>query len=298
MAVALAERTLLVTGASGGFGRRLVPLLAAQPGRSVRALAHRRAVDAGVETVRGDLRHRESLAAALVGVETVLHLAAVTHSHAARDYREVNAEGTRNLVAAAAAAGVRRVVLMSSRAAVPGGGAYAASKLAAEEAVRGAPLEWVVLRPAEVYGPGSTDAVATLVHWLRRWGFAPVVAPDQGKVAPAHLDDVAAATCRALDPAAPSGRVHTLAGDEELTLRQLVGRIARVLGVPGRALPVPLSLARMLAAGCRLVGSRLLVADQMPRLLAPKSGDLASARRDLAFAPRPLDAGLADWLDR
>ena len=109
-------RLVLVTGATGYVGRRLLPLLL-DAGVRVRALAREpgaaRLPD-GVDAVRGDVTAPDSLPPALEGVDVVVHLAAITADRKAPPggYDAVNADGTAALARAAAAAGVQGFVHM------------------------------------------------------------------------------------------------------------------------------------------------------------------------------------------
>ena len=100
---------VLVTGAAGEVGRRLVGRLACDgwrvrglvlPGDPLRA----RLDGTACEMVEGDIRRPETLVAAVAGVDAVLHLAAVILARNPADYDAINRRGTANLVAAAAAA--------------------------------------------------------------------------------------------------------------------------------------------------------------------------------------------------
>src|SRR5262245_2847355 len=106
--------TVLVTGAAGGIGQRLLPALARADWRTV-ALVHRRPVEGTAEVSRGSLNDWTSLRRAVDGADAVLHLAARTHARRSRDYWRTNVEGTERLLKAAEGAGVGRFVLVSSR---------------------------------------------------------------------------------------------------------------------------------------------------------------------------------------
>ncbi len=132
--------TILVTGASGALGDRLVPLLRSR-GYTVRALVHTQPVAGADELARGDLLDAASLDDAVAGTDAVLHLAARTHARSTADYRLVNVTGTENLARAAAAAGTRRFVYVSTRAISADGGGYSVSKRDAEAVVARAGLD-------------------------------------------------------------------------------------------------------------------------------------------------------------
>jgi UDP-glucose 4-epimerase len=178
---------VLVTGASGFIGRALVPALVAA-GHDVRAASRGAPAFAPpVETVsHGDLRVAPGDAVnwrpLLAGVDAVVHLAGIAHTGQgvpAADYDRVNHRATRALAAAARTAGVRRVVLLSTIRAQTGPQAdhvlteedapaptdpYGHSKLAAETALADSGVDFTVLRPVLVYGPGVKGNLRTLAR--------------------------------------------------------------------------------------------------------------------------------------
>ncbi len=287
---------LLVTGASGEIGPRLLDALA---GRGVRALTRREAPPfelPGVSWVRGDVLDPGSLARATEGVDAVLHLAALTHSRDPAAYERVNADGTRNLLQASQAAGVERFVYLSSRALGEAGGGYSASKLHAEEHVRGARLAWVILRPAEVYGSGGRDPILSLAQSLERRPYAAVLGDGSYRLSPVLVDDVIPAIVRALDSDAAPGQTYTLAGPQEFSYLTLLERLEAARGLSRRLrIRVPLVCGKLMIACSSRLGFSGLVPDQIPRLVLAKASDNSAAERDLGYAPRSLEAGLA-WL--
>ncbi|MFF5176061.1 NAD-dependent epimerase/dehydratase family protein [Micromonospora sp. NPDC000089] len=113
--------TVLVTGAAGRIGGMLRPRLVAG-GWALRLLDRQDQAPAGpgepVQIVRADLDDAAALARACVGVDAVLHLAALPHEDSWENILRVNVDGTRTVLEAARAAGVPRVILASSNHAV------------------------------------------------------------------------------------------------------------------------------------------------------------------------------------
>ena len=284
-------RGVLVTGASGGIGSRLLRGLG-EHGWRRRCLVHRRAVADADETAQGDLAAPASLRDAVAGAAAIVHLAAVTHSRSAARYDEVNVVGTQNLLTAAREAGVRRFLFVSTRAISPEGGAYSRSKHRAEEAVRGAGLPWTIVRLPEVYGIGSTEGVDRIIARVRQGGFVPVVGGGADVLCPAHVDDIVGACLRALEMPGAIGRTYTLAGPC-LTMREFADLAGVAAGRRPRVLSVPIPAVAVLAALSRFLPLPLYP-DQLARLRAPKPLASADAEADLAFRPRPLREGLTD----
>jgi NADH dehydrogenase len=283
-----------VTGAAGFFGRRFLEAIRhRQPDATLRVLVHRRPVPPveKVEALRGDLDDALGLESLLRGIDTVVHFAAVTHASSRDEYFRVNARGTANLVLACRRAGVRRFVLVSSRAVHPGCGDYGRSKHAAEDAVRAGGMPYVILRCAEVYGPGSAEGLNALLAALRR---APVVPYPAGgaPLAPLHLDDAVAAVVEAAIRSYVANETYTLAGPRTYTVGEVLGAACRLWGVRPLRVPVPLPVVGVLARALAVLGRPVVRYDQVSRLRCPKESDIEKARRDLGFSPRSLEEGL------
>lgn len=286
---------ILVTGASGGLGVRLLTVLRAMEKVSVRVLVHKNAVGvSGVERVEGDLSDLESLQVAATGVDRVLHLAARTRTHRENEYHEVNVEGTHNLLTACTNNSVSRFVFMSSGAAHPEGGAYSKSKLYAESRVRAWQGNWVILRPREVYGPGTTEGVHKLLRWIEKYRMVPVIGDGRYGLSPVHIDDVVRATVQALVRDGIAGETLTLAGPETMDFLTLLDRLGIVAGLKPKKVYLPASLVRGAARVFSALGMSVLMPDQVPRLLCDKPSDNGPAARLLDFNPRTLEEGLGD----
>jgi uncharacterized protein YbjT (DUF2867 family) len=218
---------VLVTGGTGRLGRALVARLVAE-GRPVRT-ASRGPGQAGVEHVRADLRTGEGLAAAVDGVDVVVHCATANG--------RADVTLAENLVAAAAQARRPHVVYVSivgvDRIPHP----YYRAKLAVEELLARSGLPWTVLRTTQFH-----DFVAQFFDLQRR---SPVFAVLGGvSVQPVDVREVAA---RLADLAAgpPAGRVEDLGGPEVWSLRELADLYAQARGLRRAVLPVPLPGAVM-----------------------------------------------------
>jgi NADH dehydrogenase len=287
--------TVLVTGAAGAVGAALLDELRAASWRS-RCLEHRRAVRGADEIVRGDLADPPSLARAMVGVDAVLHLAAVTHARRPRRYTEVNVGGTTALVEAFRCAPVQRLVLVSTRAVSPRGGAYSVSKLGAEKVVRALGPRQAIVRLPEVYGTGGAEGVDLLVS-LAAAGRT-LALPGRGghEVSPVLVDDVVGPLVAALDAGAAAGRTYTLAGPA-MTTRCFAEACVATFGSGSRIAHVPIS-ALAVASTLARVAPLPLYPDQLRRLRAPKPGPSPEAHADLGFRPRGVEEGLAVTRER
>lgn len=281
--------TVLVTGASGGLGHRLLGRLR-DAGWRTRGLVHRRPAADADESVSGDLADPASLERAASGVDAVLHLAALTHARRANDYRAVNVDGTARLLRAAESAGARRFVHVSTRAIAATGGAYSASKLEAERLVAAAAIEAVIVRLPEVYGADSREGIDDLIARARRGAPLPVVGAGDEEMRPVHVDDALEALVAALGSGARAGATYTLGG-ERLTARQVAAECRRAFGSRSRIVRLPVAAVRAGSLAAHVLPLPLYP-DQLARLQAPKPPPSAEAERDLGFRPRSFSQGL------
>ena len=123
---------------------------------------------ADVENVNGDLGQIDSLIQASKGVDTIVHLAAITHAHKHSLYDEINHLGTENLIQAAKLCGVRRFIFLSTKTASYNGGAYANWTILAEESLKREELGWTIPRPAEVYGIVGNRGIRKITDMIKK----------------------------------------------------------------------------------------------------------------------------------
>ncbi|MCC6341715.1 MAG: NAD-dependent epimerase/dehydratase family protein [Bryobacterales bacterium] len=309
---------VLVTGATGFLGWHIAHQLL-ERGERVRVLARdpgRVAELEGAETAAGDLRDADSLARAVRGCSMVYHAAAdyrLWARHGEELYQS-NVDGTRNILRAAREAGVERVVYTSTVGCIgiPSGGigdetvpvalesmagAYKRSKFLAEQtalsfAEEGFPV--VIVNPTAPVGDHDRKPTPTgkiIVDFLR------------GKM-PAYVDtglnlvdarDTARGHLLAAEKGKPGERY--ILGCENLTLKEILERLARLAGAPAPRIQVPYGVA-YLAGVCSTAWA--MVTGTEPR--APLDGvrmarkkmfvTWEKARNELGFAPGPVDGAL------
>ena len=264
----MADDACLITGATGFVGGHLAQRLLGE-GHLVRCLVRSssdtsllEALD--VEIVAGDLTTAGSLAAAAEGCRYVLHCAARVSDWGTREeIARVNVEGTRNLLEASADASVQRFVHFSTTDVYgyPGGAQideshsptgfrnwYAQTKLGAEEEVRRVAesyaLEAVVLRPATVYGPRSTDVVGGIARAVRD---RKMLLVDGGRAVAGlcYVDNLVDAAVLALRHEAAPGQAFNVSDGLDVTWRRFTDDLAEGLGAP----PVRWSLPYPIANG-------------------------------------------------
>src|SRR5579884_964503 len=317
MAGAFNGRPILITGATGFIGWHVARKIL-ERGHKVRALARpgSRVKELDVETVTGDLRDPESLRRAVSGCGTVFHLAA-DYRLWARHPDELfasNVEGTRNLLTAAQQSGVGRVVYTSTVGCigVPAGGignedlpvswgemtgAYKQSKFQAEQvalefARSGFPV--VIVNPTAPVGDHDFKPTPTgriVLDFLA--GRMPAFV-DTG-LNLVDVNDTAEGHLLAAEHGRPGERY--ILGHENLTLQQILERLASISGRKAPRLRIPYAVAYV--AGLASTGWAN-VTGREPRApldavkMARKKMFVTSekARKELGWKPRPVDGAL------
>ncbi len=231
---------ILVTGATGRIGSRLVPRLVRRD-HYVRVLVrHPESATAlrapGVDIVRGDITDARSLAQAVTDMDAIVHLAAFFRGATPAQAQAVNVDGTVALAHAAVAAEVQQFVFISTNLVYgPGHGerfreqhplhptsAYPISKLAAEQALltlhqtQGLGLR--ILRLAFVYGEGDPHLTEGM-RWFSNWN-------SNQEMHLVHHADVGQAVALVLDTPNIDGQIYNVADDEPTA----AGDIVRLLG--------------------------------------------------------------------
>jgi NADH dehydrogenase len=250
---------LLLTGATGSVGSRLLPLLL-ERGEDVRCLVREprrlgpRRVD--VQIALGDLGEMSDpylVRQALRGVDTVIHLAATIRDQPPHRIEELNGLASVRLLRAAERSGVKRFVFFSAlNASVAQRTRFFRAKWLAERAVASSPLETTIFAPSIVYD--RSDPWITL---LRRFSFLPVLpVSGEGRASfePIWAQDAARCVVAALERS--DRKRYELAGPELLSYDEMSDLVSRVAGRPRRLVHMPLPLVR---AG--LIASRSVVGE-------------------------------------
>ncbi|MEM6788342.1 MAG: NAD-dependent epimerase/dehydratase family protein [Myxococcota bacterium] len=316
---------ILVTGATGFIGRRLVrrllddgyaPRLFVRPTAVApegdRLLAPEDARWTDLPFVVGDVAEVDTVHRAVRDTATVFHLAAKVGDWGRRaDHRAVTVRGTEHVLGEAARREAR--VILASSVVVYGEqlgavtcdeqrplgreayGPYGDAKRAAErvarnlEAERG--LRVTVVRPTNVYGPGSKPWVDAPVEAMRQ-GLPALIGDGRRDAGLAYVDNVVDVFVRAAATPAAVGRTYNANDECGVTWREYFTDLARLVGArcPPRSLPMP--AARLLAPTARTLWDLLRREDRAP--LTPEALHLlaadhrvpsARARRELGHRP-------------
>jgi 2-alkyl-3-oxoalkanoate reductase len=260
--------TVALTGGTGFIGGAIIRRLLQERVR-IRALVRPASISScfeaqGLTWIQGHLGSDESLRRFLDGASVVIHCAGSVRGASEADFVPANVSGVEKIVHAARdSADPRRFLLISSLAArAPELSHYAASKRLGEDVLRGAArgIEWTILRPPAVYGPGDRELLP-LLQWMRR-GLLFVPGGGSGRFSMIFISDLTEAILTWLKSGAGAGccfEVHDgKAGgycweDVRETAAALYQRSIHRIDIPRGVLE---SAAQLNAAAARVIGYR------------------------------------------
>jgi uncharacterized protein YbjT (DUF2867 family) len=248
-------RTLAVTGGTGFVGSHLLRAALAQ-GYDVRALTRGwKPPEDEIAWVDGALDRPETLVKLCSGADAVIHIAGLINARSRAQFETVNVGGTANAIDAARAAGVRRFVHISSLAArEPELSNYGASKAKSERLVAASGLNWTIVRPPAVYGPGDKETFE--LFKMARRGI--VALPPRGRFSVIHVEDLCRLLLAVLDDADSWTETYEPDDGRERgwehrhfarTLGRLFGRRAVTIAMPKPVMRVASGLDRLLHRG-------------------------------------------------
>jgi NADH dehydrogenase len=242
---------LLITGANGRLGRRLIERLARlTPPIPVRAVVRSEqaaktlaALPEAIrpETIVLDYADTEKLTEAARGCRYAVHLVGILKESPNSRYEDAHEASARSLAQAATAAGLRRVVCLSIIGSGPESkNACLASKGRAEQILLDSKTPALILRVGMVLGPG--DPAARGIRKQSQARFLPLVAGGGRRNQPIYCNDVVEAMVAALSRGGLDDLILNLAGPESIPHRDLVHRVAALNGHRPIIIPIPYGL--------------------------------------------------------
>lgn len=230
-----------------------------------------------MELVAGDLNQATALATLLQDAAAVIHGAGAVRGNCQADFDAVNVSGTANLLTAVVSTcpSARVIHLSSIVAREPQLSYYSRSKRSGEDLLHDCPgLDWVVIRPPAVYGPGDKEMLPIFQTMAR--GFATVPGSPEARTSLIHVADLVAAILACLTADAARGRIFELDDGTPggYSWRELAAIGAATFGRRVRLWQIPAPLLNLVAHAnsrlARLTGSA-------PMLTPPKLRELRHA---------------------
>jgi NADH dehydrogenase len=290
---------IFVTGATGFVGHAVVRALLTH-GFLVRCLVRpgSEALLKGFESidrVPGDVLEPDGLSPSVEGCAAVIHLVGIIREQRASGvtFDRLHTQATANMLGVAREAGVKRYIQMSAVGTRSGAvSRYHRTKWQAEEVVRASALDWTIIRPSLIFGPGD-EFISVLARMIRRLPAVPVLGDGQYQLQPVGVEQVAEGFARALRLPLTVGQTYEVGGPEAYRFVDLLDKIGSALGLPRvRKIHVPLGLIKTMT---RSFGWLPFFPVTMDQLIMLEEGNVTDPSRfyaDFGITPEPIAVSL------
>ncbi len=286
---------ILIAGSTGYIGQHLARRLAKQ-GERPRCLARdpykaaRLFPGDQVEVAQGDTTQPETLAAAMQGVDMVVHAAFITADRKegpGNSYAATNVRGTENLVKAAEAAGVKHMIEISglgTRSDKPG--SYMQGRYLAEKTLKESNLDWTIIRPSVLFGKDA-PFLKGLADLIRTSPVVPLIGGGKVMFQPIYVEDVVSIILKVLaEPQSYSHATCTIGGPDYYSFTQIIDALLRAMRKKRLKAPVPRPLVAIGAAVMEAILPRPpLTRAAMTLFSFDNTTDLDSVETQFGFKP-------------
>jgi uncharacterized protein YbjT (DUF2867 family) len=239
---------------------------------------------------------------AMQGIDTVINAVQFPNNPIERKskgwtFEEVDYKGTVNQVNAAKAAGVKRFVYVSGvGAAADAPQHWFRFKWLAEDHLQKSGLEWAVLRPTWVFGPGD-HALNKLVGFTNFLPFLPLFGSGKQAMQPVFVDDVARAAADLATKDGVTGKVYEIGGPQRMSMDEVLKTALSVKGRKRFILHNPVFVGKAIGTVAALAPfNPPLTADAVEFILQPAVADNSALEAALQPKLTPLREGLESYL--
>lgn len=237
------KRKILVTGATGFIGRKLVPELAKK--HEVICFVRKTSKIKELEKLKvkfafGDMLDRSSVSRALKDISIVIHLAT---SHL-QGNEKLNIKGTRIIIEECKKNRIKRLVFISSMATKRRTlDDYGRAKKEIEKIVENSGVDYTILRPSIIYSRKNLSLIGKSISFPF---VIPVIGNGRYKINPVHIDDVVKAICKAIDSKKATNKGYDVAGGENISFNEIIRICKEKFKIRKIAIHVPISLCLLI----------------------------------------------------
>jgi len=234
----------------------------------------------GFELAYGDAQDADSLKRALRGTDAFVHVAGIQY--------------TPQVLEAMRRTGVNRLLLVSSTSAHSRFTFRSAPRLKMEALLSGSGLSWTIVRPSMIYGSELDHNMHKLLRFLDRSPVFPMFGSGENLWQPVYYEDVVQGVVAALERRGTVGQIYDLPGAQALSYIEMVRVAAGALGRKARIVRVPTGPVRRVLEVAEVLRIPFPIkAEQVLRLNEDKAYPYEKAKKELDYAPRSFEEGIA-----
>ncbi|PKB67594.1 MAG: hypothetical protein BZY81_04350 [SAR202 cluster bacterium Io17-Chloro-G4] len=287
---------VLVTGATGFLGRRVVPALLARH-HQVRCLVHtpgreRVFPPRTVDIQYGNVLNPDALTVAFNGVDAAVHLVGTIRRGNRNTYDQINRQGVANVVAAAKAARVKHLVFVSAIGATGNPGyPYLFSKWQGEQEVANSGLSYTIIQSSIIFGPGD-EFLNTIAAMVKTLPVVTVAGSGKNRIQPIDVEDVSWCIATAVDLEVLKGKTIELGGPEQLSINEVFGIVARTMGKRRLRLHLPVWLMFIMTWFSQVLPRPPITMDQLRLLPMRNVAEPQSVEDNFGFTPKTVEGNI------
>ncbi len=276
---------ILVTGATGFVGTNLILELQKKQAYSLRCLVYENNnpfSNQKIEVFHGNMSDKDVLEKITKDVDVIVHLAGVIKTKNKKQYREINVEGTKNLVNAAMKNHAKKIIFFSSILIKEKNDLYGQSKLMAEEFIKNSGMNYTIFRLSLIYGKGDTKNISKLIDLIKKSPIIPVWGDGNYQMQPVYIDDVVKAVIMSLDEKITDNKIYYLAGGSSISFNKLIDLICRNLDKKRLKIHIPLFLIKPVIFIYQFFSKNpLITTQQLSYLVKNNTLDTSQIKNDL-----------------
>lgn len=278
-------RRILITGATGFIGRKLVPKLARN--NKVICLVRKSSNLNGLKLKNvsfsyGDMLDRESVYSASKGIDMLIHLA-TSHSSGNEDN---NLRGSINIIDSCKKNKIRKFVFVSSMATKRKNiDFYGRTKLKIENLLKKSGLNYVIIRPSIIYSENNLSLIGKSLTSIPF--FIPIIGDGNYKLNPVFIDDVVKSIVASIEKINIKNREYDVAGARSLSFNRIINLCKNQLGIRKLTIHVPIFICILIFRFFPIVSI-----DSIKGIYEDTNADTSALEKDLNVKPISFEEGI------